>query len=157
MLHTIKKLITSSLPGDTSNSASEREHKRELAAVALFIEVLRSDYEYKDEEWAAVRASIREIFNLSDDEIATITTLAEEEVENSVSLYGFTRIVNDEFDAGEKNRIIEMLWRIALADGVIDKHEHHVMRKIASLLHIPHKDYIHAKQQARLHMRGRAT
>jgi uncharacterized tellurite resistance protein B-like protein len=157
MLHTIKKLITSSLPGDASVTASEREHKRELAAVALFIEVLRSDYEYKDEEWAAVRASIKEIFNLSDDEIATVTTLAEEEVENSVSLYGFTRIVNDEFDAGEKNRIIEMLWRIALADGVIDKHEHHVMRKIASLLHIPHKDYIHAKQQARLHMRGRAT
>ena len=157
MLHTIKKLISSSLPGDTGNNHGERKHGRELAAVALFVEVLKSDYEYKDEEWAAVRRSISEIFDLDADEIEAVTALAEEEVDNAVSLYGFTRIINDEFSSDEKNRIVEMLWRIALADGVIDKHEHHIMRKIASLLHIPHKDYIHAKQRARLHMSGRTA
>ena len=135
----------------SSDLAYNDYHKKQMAAAALFIEVLKSDFEHRDEEWATVESSLRELFDLSNDEITQITALAEEEVNSAVSLHGFTRCINENYSNEEKLTIVEMLWRVALADGVIDKHENHIMRKIGALLYIPHKDYVRAKQQARLH------
>jgi uncharacterized tellurite resistance protein B-like protein len=41
------------------------------------------------------------------------------------------------------------MWQVAYADNQISAHENHLMRKIASLLYIPHKDYIAAKMCAK--------
>jgi uncharacterized tellurite resistance protein B-like protein len=35
-----------------------------------------------------------------------------------------------------------MLWRVALADDRLDKHEDHVVRKVAGLLYVTHSDLI---------------
>jgi uncharacterized tellurite resistance protein B-like protein len=45
--------------------------------------------------------------------------------------------------------VVEYLWQVAFADGRLDAHEQHFMRKIADLLYIPHADYVAAKQRAR--------
>lgn len=151
VLQNIHRFLASSIGSTPGDNTEKQKHQRELAAAALFIEVLKSDFEQKDEEWSAVHRALAEIFALSDSEIATLEKLADEEVSKAISLHSFTRTINESFSNQEKIRIVEMLWRIALADGVIDKHEQHIMRKIGSLLYIPHKDYIRAKQQARLH------
>jgi len=151
MFKQITTFFESTMLVTVTDDASNDLHRQQMAAAALFIEVLKSDYEYLDEEWATVESSLRELFDLSNEEISEITTLAEEEVNNAVSLQGFTRCINENYSNEEKLRIVEMLWRVALADGVINEHENHLMRKIGSLLYIPHKDYIRAKQQARLH------
>ena len=147
----ITAYFESTMSVSAADSPDNTDHKKHMAAAALFIEVLKSDYEHRDEEWTAVETALHELFDLSSDEIAQITSLAEEEVHNATSLQGFTSCVNEQYSKEEKVKIVEMLWRIALADGVIDKHENHIMRKIGALLYIPHKDYVRAKQQARLH------
>jgi uncharacterized tellurite resistance protein B-like protein len=151
MLKRITTFFESTMSVTVTDNADNAEHKKQMAAAALFIEVLKSDYEHRDEEWAAVETALHDLFGLSSDEITQITDMAEEEVYNATSLNGFTRCINDHYSNEEKIKVVEMLWRIALADGVIDKHENHVMRKIGALLYIPHKDYVRAKQQARLH------
>ena len=45
--------------------------------------------------------------------------------------------------------IRDSLWQVAFADGRLDAHENHFMRKIGDLLYIPHADYVAAKQRAR--------
>ena len=151
MLKRITAFFESTMSVTTTDGAGNAEHKKQMAAAALLIEVLKSDYQHRDEEWSAVEKSLHDLFGLSNDEITRITALAEEEVHNATSLNGFTRCINDHYSNEEKIKVVEMLWRIALADGVIDKHENHIMRKISALLYIPHKDYVRAKQQARLH------
>lgn len=151
MLKRITAFFESTMSVTTTDGTENAEHKKQMAAAALLIEVLKSDYQHRDEEWSAVEKSLHDLFGLSNDEITRITALAEEEVHNATSLNGFTRCINDHYSNEEKIKVVEMLWRIALADGVIDKHENHVMRKISALLYIPHKDYVRAKQQARLH------
>ena len=151
MLKRITTFFESTMSVTVTDNADNAEHKKQMAAAALFIEVLKSDYEHRDEEWAAVETALHDLFGLSSDEITQITDMAEEEVHNATSLNAFTRCINDHYSNEEKIKVVEMLWRIALADGVIDKHENHVMRKIGALLYIPHKDYVRAKQQARLH------
>ena len=42
----------------------------------------------------------------------------------------------------EKTTVIEMLWRIALADNNLDKYEDYMIGKIADLLYIARGDVI---------------
>jgi uncharacterized tellurite resistance protein B-like protein len=34
---------------------------------------------------------------------------------------------------------------VAYADGELDKHEEHLMRRFSDMLHIPHRDWIQRK------------
>ncbi|MEM1306630.1 MAG: TerB family tellurite resistance protein, partial [Pseudomonadota bacterium] len=49
----------------------------------------------------------------------------------------------------ERVGIIEMMWRVALADGEIDTHEDALLRQVAGLLHVPDRDRGLARQRAR--------
>jgi uncharacterized tellurite resistance protein B-like protein len=45
----------------------------------------------------------------------------------------------------ERARIVGMLWKVSSADGHIDAHEEHLVRKVADLLYVPHARFIQAK------------
>jgi uncharacterized tellurite resistance protein B-like protein len=42
-----------------------------------------------------------------------------------------------------------MIWRIAFADGNLDKHEDYLVHKLAKLLRLTHKQLIEAKLRAK--------
>jgi hypothetical protein len=43
--------------------------------------------------------------------------------------------------------IVRMLWEVSFADGHAGSHEQHLVRKVAGLLHVPHRDFIRMKLQ----------
>ena len=55
------------------------------------------------------------------------------------------RRLNEELSRKEKVDIVGMLWRVAYADGHLDKYEEHLVRKAADLLYVPHRHFIRAK------------
>ena len=63
----------------------------------------------------------------------------------SISFYEHTRILNDQLDYDQKKEVLNSVWAIAFADGEMDKHEEHLIRRIADLLYLNHKDFINAK------------
>ena len=64
-------------------------------------------------------------------------------------LYGWTRLVNAEYEPADKIHLMELLWRVVLADGVVDDHEHALMRRLAGLIHVPDPDSARARARAR--------
>ena len=66
----------------------------------------------------------------------------------SVSLYEFTRLVDQNFTREHKTTIIELLFRVAFADGWLAGEEEQVIRKVATLLHVEHPAFIAAKRRA---------
>jgi len=78
-------------------------------------------------------------------EIQDLIENAEKAVKESTSLYEYTKEVNDNFDYESKTNLVDQLWRIAFADGHLDKYEEYVVRKIADLIHISHNDFIQSK------------
>ena len=42
-----------------------------------------------------------------------------------------------------------MLWQVALADRGLDKHEDHLVRRIAELLYVSHSDLIRIRNRVR--------
>ncbi|HLE68564.1 MAG TPA: TerB family tellurite resistance protein, partial [Vicinamibacteria bacterium] len=125
------------------------EASLELATAALLIEVSRADFDVSEEERASIEEQVRKSFGLTEEQTREIVVLAEEEVARAVSLYEFTRLVDRSFTPDQKRHIIGLLWEVALSDERIEGREEHLIRKVATLLHVPHEAFIAEKIAAR--------
>ena len=117
----------------------------QLATATLLMEVARADNSISDVERQDVMRLIEKHYALSPELTLDIASSAERKAQHSTSLYPFTRLINHSCSPEEKVRIIGMLWRVTCADGHVDKHEEYLVRKIADLLYVPHRDYIRMK------------
>lgn len=146
MLKKLKVLISDHLADNESEE--DREHTLKLATAALLMEISRSDSRIQQEERALMQSHLQKRFELNKEETNTLLELASDQVEDSVSLYEFTRPLNEQLSREERVHILELLWEVAFADGVLDKYEEYYVRKIADLMHISQKDYIQTKHRA---------
>ena len=64
-------------------------------------------------------------------------------------MFPYTHLLNQRLDHESKCRILTAMWRVAYADGNVDKYEEHLIRRVHELLHLDHSDFIAAKQAAR--------
>ncbi len=117
----------------------------EMATAALLIEVSKSDYEQDAAEVAKIRRLLIRHFSLSQAEIDSFMDNAHQLIQDSTSLYPFTRFINDNCNNQEKYMLVLSLWEVAAEDGSIDKYEEHLIRKIAELIYLPHPEFIRAK------------
>jgi len=77
-----------------------------------------------------------------------LVSAAQQRVEEATSLYEFTRVINAHCNADEKLQMISAMWLVAYADGNLDKYEEHLIRQVAELTYVPHRDYIQCKLAA---------
>jgi len=124
------------------------EQRIQLATAALMLEMTKVDGEVTPADESAMRQALADEFGLSPEAIAQLLSLAEAEARESTGDYAFTSLINKGYSAQEKTRIFEYMWRIAYADGHVDAHEHHFIRKLADLLYISRADYAEAKRRA---------
>jgi uncharacterized tellurite resistance protein B-like protein len=140
---------TLSGPDAAPASSADREKNLRLAAAALMFEIVRADGVVKPEEHTVLRTALRSVFDLTVDEVEELVRLGERESREAISIYEFTRLVDEGLSQDEKKRIVELLWLVCFADA--DKHaeEEYLVRKIAGLLHVTHPEFIDAKIRAR--------
>ena len=112
---------------------------------SLIIEVALADKVFDESEINLLKNMLLETYSLKLDDANELIANAEKTVNESTSLYGYTREVNDNFDYQSKLDLLDQLWRMAFADGNIDKYEEHIVRKISDLIHISHNDFIQSK------------
>ncbi len=152
MLRSIKTFFDKKIKdprGVTSTRATDDSLK--MATAALLVEAVKADDNVSEEELCALRGGLGKKFGIDAAETEALIRLAEEETSEAVSLYGFTRLIDKGFKYDDKKDIIELLWEVVYADSVLEKHEEHLVRRIADLLQVSHKDFIEAK----LRVKGR--
>ena len=130
---------------ESSDENIPHKNRIELATAVLMIEISLADEITGDEEYKTIKKILLEKFDLDETKIDTLISLAEDEVDHTISLHEFAETINNELSAIEKTNIIENLWRVAYADAYIHKYEEYYIRKIADLLHVSHSDYIKTK------------
>ncbi|MFO7286460.1 MAG: TerB family tellurite resistance protein [Gammaproteobacteria bacterium] len=149
MLKALTELLERTLGGAAPEDSAERRHAVRVATALLLIEVARADFSEdlteRDETFRALKA----FFELTDAEAEMLMEEAGREADRAASLHGFTRRLHETLTADEKLAVIEMLWRVALADRRLDKHEDHLVRKIADLLYVSHADLIRIRNRIR--------
>lgn len=129
--------------------AADDRRAVDLAAAALVVEVMRMDGETSDAERAVVLDALKRKLGLDEDAVRTLVALAEDEARDATDYYQFTSLVNRRYAQEQKVRIVEIMWRVAWADGKASPYEEHLIRKIADLLYVDHGSYIRAKLAAR--------
>lgn len=150
MLKALSELFDKALGGPPRpDTEHERRHAVQLATALLLIEVSRADFRQDLTEDEAVFGLLRRYFALSEHEARMLMEQARSEADHAASLQSFTRDLHGRLDPEEKQRVIEMLWEVALADSHLDKHEDHLIRKIAGLLYVPHSDLIRIRNKVR--------
>ena len=147
MLQSLKDWLDSLAP--RAEPVQAPEQLLQLAAAVLLVEVMRSDSQTTDEERAAVLSALKRRFELAAGELDALMQRAEHTAREAHDFHSFTSRINDALDHAQKVLLIEHLWEVAYADEQLSAHEHHVIRKIADLLHVPHGAYISAKMRAK--------
>ena len=149
MIKSIKNLI--------SNFSKQEEDKEEdkissldKACSALLIEVAYADKVFDESEIISLKESLKETYKLDDEIIDELILDAKKTVDESTSLYEYTRVVNDEFTYSDKLELLSRIWKLAFADGNLDKYEDHIIRKISDLIHVSHSDFIKIKLENRI-------
>lgn len=117
----------------------------DLAIASLLVELTRSDYSESPAELEAIRHVLARRFGLKDAALDDLVRRATQRADRAVSLHEFTHRLNTELPHADKLAIIEMLWEVSHADGRIDKHEEHLVQRVAGLLHISDRDRIRLK------------
>lgn len=147
MITAIKQFFNDKILAQEQAAAPAREYALNLATAALLIEAMRADHTVLEQERRAVQALLQQHLRLQVDEVHGLFVLAEQEVEDSVSLYQFTSLIDQGMAYEQKARIIDMLWQVVYADEILDKYEESLVRKIADLLHVSHRDFIQSKHR----------
>ena len=142
MLKTLRDRLSNALGQSAAEGSQSREHALRLATATLLIEIVRADYREDLTENEAVFAQLKQFFELTEEEALLLVKEAEQEADRAVTLQGFTRLLHEHLSLQEKHAVVEMLWRVALADDHLDKHEDHLVRKLADLLYVSHTDLI---------------
>jgi len=154
MFKDMKQFFETRIQSVMESTNDDDEQSLRLATAALMIEMTRADFEVTDEERRAVDTALRDLFAISDSEANELAVLAEAEVDNTACLFDFTRMVDQSFSPPQKQRVVEMLWRIAFADMHKDHHEEYLVRKIADLIHVSHEDFIKARHRVEQALTG---
>jgi uncharacterized tellurite resistance protein B-like protein len=147
MLKRIASMLTGK--GDSRNARESGGERIAIAACVLLLEMAHADDFFSPSERGKVREILANNLNFPPDEIEGILAIAERERDDSADLWKYTNLINENFSASEKLRLVDMIWEVAYADGKLDQYEDYLIHKLANLLHIGHQDLIAAKIRAK--------
>ncbi len=122
-----------------------------IAACALFLEMARIDEKFTEAERHTILSIVQERYGLSGEQADALVAEADKELEESVDLWQFARLINENYSTDEKIEIIETLWRMVFVDGKMDRYEHYLMNKLKNLLRLSHDQLIAANSRSSSH------
>jgi uncharacterized tellurite resistance protein B-like protein len=146
MLSTIRSFVQSAIAPDCDEK--DENVGMQMAAAALLLEVAAADFESQPEERAVVCQAVQQAFGLGHKSVQQLLSDAEQHHQESISIYEYTRVLNEQCSHQQKFEILTHMWRVAFVDGRLDKYEDNRIRRIADLLYIPHREFIQAKHIA---------
>ncbi len=136
------------LSGLETPRAADQADDIQFAVAALLIEAGRMDDNFDAAERAAIDRLLAARFGLAPEAVTSLVEAAEQRVHQSAQYYPFTREICNRLSREERVEILEMLWKVAYADGVLDPYEDALLRQIAGLIHVADRDRGLARQRA---------
>lgn len=118
-----------------------------LAMASLLCEVSNADHEIDPREEAAKVHLLINLLEISEQQASDLLKQAHIHSKESVSLYEFTTKLRSLMPE-QRYQLIEAMWQVAYADGVIDPLEEAVIRQVSELIYVDHSEFIRAKLSA---------
>ncbi|MBJ7551932.1 TerB family tellurite resistance protein [Marinomonas ostreistagni] len=137
MINALKKLFSS-----TETIVDPISYQKAVAA--LLLEVVIADDEIHPDEEQSAKHAIKSVSDLGED-VDRLFDEVKSTIHDANDAYQFTKVINEQANLEQKFELLKCLWRVAYADGKLDAHEDHRIRKISELLFMQHSEFIQAK------------
>ena len=134
----LKSLIFGAAAGDII--PSDADDRVAAATAVLLIETAVMDGEFDVDERATIGRLLMERFGISENGVDALMVETEQAVADSVELFSFTRVLRSDYDHADRVKMIEMMWEVAYADGVIHDYEANLIRRATGLLHVSDRE-----------------
>ncbi|HIF9223201.1 TPA: TerB family tellurite resistance protein [Photobacterium damselae] len=118
-----------------------------LAMASLLCEVANADHAKDPREEQAKVQLLTKLLEVDEQQAQHLLNEGELRSENAVSLYEFTNKLRA-LEQEARYELVEAMWQVAYADGVIDPMEEAVIRQVAELIYLDHSEFIRAKLSA---------
>ncbi|PIP78252.1 MAG: hypothetical protein COW84_12230 [Gammaproteobacteria bacterium CG22_combo_CG10-13_8_21_14_all_40_8] len=140
-LHKIKSILIGNQEDNISISP-------EIAGAVLLFEVMKMDEMVTQEEEERYYERLQYHFKQTKEDVKNLAQQAEVQLESATDYHQLIRALNEQMTISQKVELLQSMWDIALADGVVAAEERHLIRKIADLLHLRESEIIEAKTAA---------
>lgn len=145
MLDVVKRFFSKITAGESKTVEGRQDHDIRVATCALLVEMAGIDKRFTQAEMETILSILKEKYGLSREHADALVAEADKALDESVDLWQFARLINENYSNEEKIEIIETLWKIVYVDGKMDRYEHYLMNKLATLLRLSHEQLIDAK------------
>ena len=145
MLDVLKRLFSKVPEGTIQEAQRKTEYDVRVAVCALLVEMARQDETFSPQEMETIISILQEKYDLDPEHAEALMAEAQRELDDSVDLWQFSYLINENYSEEEKLEIIETLWRIVFIDGKMDRYEHYLMKKLKNLLRLSDNQLIDAK------------
>jgi uncharacterized tellurite resistance protein B-like protein len=145
------EILKSFIAEVTGPTAPEREFldgDYRLATAALLVHAANADGLIASAERVRLRAIIETQFGLDAAATSRLIALAEQSDKEAVDFFHFTNVLKRALDDGARHKIIEMMWDIVFADGVVTEFEENIVWRVAELLGVSTRDRVLLRQKA---------
>jgi len=131
---------------DDSDASKTKDTVDNLISLGVLLwEVAQADEKFLPEEEAKIGEVLGEYGHVTEEDMPIVLRAIKEASIARIDLHTFTKEVGDGLAFDVKVGILENLFRVACIDQDLDNEEHEMIRKIAGLLRVDHKDFIDAK------------
>ena len=137
--------ILAAFGGKKDTPEFSKQERLESATCVVLLEVAHADEEFSPEERGRIIAALRRQFSLTHEQAEELIAAAKTRWAQSNDLWKFTHEINKLCSIEEKKEIIEAVWRVIYADGVLSAHEDYIAHKLGRLLNLTHPELIEAK------------
>lgn len=138
----LKKVIN-----EAAESGSNDTTSMHLAMASLLCEVSGADHQSDEREDSAKLQLLVKLLDISEEQAQQLLLEAVAKSKASTSLYEFTTKLRA-LMPNERYDLIEAMWVVAYADGIIEPMEEAVIRQVSDLIYLDHLEFIRAKLAA---------
>lgn len=149
MFDLIKKILSA-----PEKPVADEYEKVQVATCVLMVAMADTDDNLHPVEEEMIQELLAGHFDLDEQTTDELIAYAKEAHDEAVDLYRFTATINESFSRAEKMAVLENLWRIVYADGVVDKYEDAMMRQITALFRFHHHEMIELKLKVACEING---
>lgn len=146
MINLFEKLKTVFEPPGAADDDNGDALPRALAV--LLLELAAADAGIEPSERRVVEQALAEQFGLDEARLDELLAEAAKLQRDVHSMHEFTHALRTGLEPPERAAIVQWFWRLSYADGVLDRHEEHLVRRLADLLGVPHHEFMRQKHIA---------
>ena len=147
MFESIKGFFTKVSNSEETITSHFDENDHRLATAALLTHLMVVDGFDAPVEREALTKILKTEYDLQPDELEELMKEAAAADKAAVDFYSFTSVLKRELDRDGILHIVEMLWEIVLADGILHEIEDSVVWRIAELLGVETRERVKLRQK----------